>query len=117
MCLLRKSVDENWFVINFLLNGSIISHPTQAFRTCLNAEEYDSFVTDKVDENQILSDKIRTQDISALALSIERNAKNIVELQIQLNFEKINEQLSIQLASAGGSCGRPFYSFFLIFWL
>lgn len=106
--LVRKSVDENWFVINFLLNEGIITHPTQAFRTCLNAEEYDCYVTDKIDENQILSDKIRTEVITALAPSIEQNAKNIMNLQntvqmhtqkfveVDRNFEKLNEQLSIQ---------------------
>ena len=106
--LVRKSVDENWFVINFLLNEGIITHPTQAFRTCLNAEEYDCYVTDKIDENQILSDKIRTEVITALAPYIEQNAKNIMNLQntvkmhtqkfveVDRNFEKLNEHLSIQ---------------------
>lgn len=92
--LVRKSAEENYFIINFLLHESIISHPTQAFRTCLTADEYDCYITNKVDENHILAEKIRDEVIVALTPAIERNTKHINELQ---SIQQIHSQKSIKI--------------------
>jgi hypothetical protein len=87
--LVRKSIEENWFIVNFELNEGIISHPVQLFKTRLSAEELDNYCTEKSDSQQIMVDQLREQVLETIKPVFAEQNQNIN------NFKtKIQDQLS-----------------------
>jgi len=59
--LVKKTVSEYQFIVDFELSEGIIVHPIQLFKTRLTFEEYDNHCTEKSDEVQEDKEKLKKE--------------------------------------------------------
>jgi len=79
MCiyLVKKSVEEHNFIVNFELNEGIITHPVQLFKTRLTPDEYDNYHTEKTDPQQVLVDKLRVELLNTIIPVVDKKHNEI----------------------------------------
>jgi hypothetical protein len=75
--LVKKSVEEHNFIVNFELNEGIIAHPVQLFKTRITPDEYDNYYTEKSDPQQIIVDKLRVELLNTIIPVVDKKHDEI----------------------------------------